>query len=262
MKKQPNRPSQYVGVTGFMSETQVKEALTLPADLSPDLIMIGVLASSATITGMPARNPKRYPDVHCIEGIFQSDPRALNLIHFNTKEPSALFNQMIGARQAGGKFCHGFQLNIPWPDPDVIRRYIDVIGDQDVIVLQCGRLALNAVEYNARSLADKVSEYKDLVDYILIDPSGGLGQPFIPDFMNVCLSELYSTDLDMNYGIAGGLSSDTLRDLLEPVLAKFPDVSIDAEGKLRTPEDYLDIGLMRKYLIKAHRLMKKYPVKR
>jgi len=54
----------------------------------------------------------------------------------------------------------------------------------------------------------------------------------------------------MGLGVAGGLSPTTL-DLVRPLTNEFPDLSIDAEGRLRTPEDHLDLAVSSEYLRKA-----------
>ncbi|MDI6734376.1 MAG: hypothetical protein QMD50_02710 [Patescibacteria group bacterium] len=54
----------------------------------------------------------------------------------------------------------------------------------------------------------------------------------------------------MNFTVAGGLQAKNL-DLLKPLIKEFPELSIDAEGKLRDEKDKLDFIAVKKYLEKA-----------
>ncbi len=58
--------------------------------------------------------------------------------------------------------------------------------------------------------------------------------------------------LGINLVVAGGLCPSTIKKIVLPILEKFPNYhrfSFDAEGRLRNPEDCLDIDLAKKYLL-------------
>ena len=57
----------------------------------------------------------------------------------------------------------------------------------------------------------------------------------------------------MGLVVAGGLSPTTLH-LVQPLIEEFPDVSIDAEGRLRDHEDHLDLQVAGQYLSKAFKM--------
>lgn len=212
--------------------------------------MVGVLANSKTIKGIPNKRLNRYPPPGEIGNIFQPHPLALNLIHYNTKERETLFDQMREVRSLAGPHCHGFQLNIAWPDPNVLTR-LAAQSQQTIIVLQIGSRAFEMVDRSPKKLAEKIAqEYTELVDYILLDPSGGYGKPFDPRATQVYLETLTSKNIRGGLGVAGGLGPSTL-NLLEPLVRGFPDLSIDAEGKLRNKEDRLDCELARNYVQSA-----------
>ncbi|MBI1984885.1 MAG: hypothetical protein HYS60_02110 [Candidatus Wildermuthbacteria bacterium] len=208
--------------------------------------MIGVLASLKTMRGIQNKWPNRYPAMDKIAGIFPDHPLALNLIHYNTKEKDTLGDQLVAMTEFGGTNMHGFQLNIAWPSLDVLREYRKEHATKQ-IVLQVGEHAFEMVNHSPEQLALRVAEYDGMVEYVLLDPSGGYGKPFDPALARDYLLALKAQNLGMGFGVAGGLSPTTL-DLVRPLAKEFPDLSIDAEGRLRTPEDHLDLGVASDYL--------------
>lgn len=244
MKKKP-----YVGVTGFMSPEEVTNTLKdINFKKTNRLLMVGVLASSKTIQGIKNKWPNRYPQFEEIKNIFQNNEDCLNLVHYNTKEPNHLLGQLVDITEEVGSVLHGFQLNIAWPNVTILEQYKDKYPEK-TIVLQIGSHAFDMVENSPEKLADKVWQYveRSTIDYVLLDPSGGLGQPFDPEKTFRYLEALRGQSNRIGLGTAGGLSPTTLH-LLKPLLAEFQNISIDAEGKLRTAEDHLDVETTRQYI--------------
>ena len=245
MKKKP-----YIGVTGFMFPDQVIAALESTDFKKADrLLMVGVLASSKTIQGLTNKWPHRYPEFERIKDIFQDHESCLNLIHYNTKEPETLTEQLLKVTDAAGPNLHGFQLNIAWPNPLSIQKYKDEHPDK-VIVLQVGGGAFSMINHEPEMLEDMVQSYLGIADYVLLDPSGGLGQELNPSAMRDYLLAIAKHEKQLGLGVAGGLSSTTL-NLIEPLVKDFPNLSIDAEGRLRTTEDNLDKLKVKDYLQKS-----------
>lgn len=236
----------YIGITGFMSLSDALQVLgVVPAD-TDRLVMVGVLASLKTMRGIQNKWPNRYPTMDKIASIFPDHPLALNLIHYNTKEKDTLGDQLVAMTEFGGANTHGFQLNIAWPEIDILGEYRKKYTAKQ-IVLQVGGHAFDMVNNSPEQLATRVAEYDGVVEYVLLDPSGGYGKPFDPDRARDYLTALRAKNLNIGLGVAGGLSPTTL-NLVEPLMQEFPDLSIDAEGCLRTPEDHLDLNLAWAYL--------------
>jgi hypothetical protein len=243
----PQKP--YIGVTGFTNGDEVRSLLdTIPQNTNR-LIMVGVLASSKTLRGIPNKWPARYPRPVKLRNIFKNHPLALNLIHYNTKEPGTLLEQIKQARELAGPNLHGFQLNMAWPNPRVLAK-IAMQSQRTIIVLQVGRHAFQMIGHSPKLLADKIKEYEGCIDYVLLDPSGGYGKPLDSKTAQLYLEALTIKDLPLGLGVAGGLSATTL-NLLEPLVSQFPNLSIDAEGKLRNKKDRLDLQLTQKYVQSA-----------
>lgn len=238
----------YVGITGFMSREEVQSILdVVPEDSTTD-VMIGVLASLKTLRGETNKWPNRYPEVGKIKDIFIDHPKALNLIHYNSKEDDYLFDQLCRMTDLGGPNFHGFQLNMAWPSILCLKNYRHQFAKK--IVLQIGGHAFEMVDHSADRLAEWVSDYEGYVDYVLLDPSGGYGIPFDTVKAADCLDALKEKNLDIGLGVAGGLSPTTL-NLVEALRNDFPDLSIDAEGKLRDADDRLDVEVAKEYLLKS-----------
>lgn len=242
----------YVGITGFMSQNEIQSVLdSMPKD-SNRLLMVGVLASQKTLRGEKNKWPNRYPRVGNIGDIFFRDSRTLNLIHYNTKEPESLAEQLDEMTRLGGQNLEGFQLNLAWPSRDAIIAYHKVCGGK-FIVLQVGGKAFEMVNHSPKELAERVSWYEHVVDYVLLDPSGGYGVPFDTNKARIYLEALRGYNLDIGLGVAGGLSPTTL-NLVQPLLSDFPDLSWDAEGKLRDEQDNLVIRTSVDYVQMSCRL--------
>lgn len=228
MKKGPYLGRPYFGITGFTTAAEVHGALDLLPPSPGRLLMVGVLTSNRI------RASPRIPAVEAIPGIFPDDPRALNLVHYFTDEPATLGRQLAGLAGRCGPNLHGFQINGLRPtraDLEEIRSARPGLR----IVLQIG-----SPEEAARQ-----------VDDLLLDASAGQGRPLDPDTVLPFLRELKATGLGL--GVAGGLSAANLH-LLEPLLAEVPDLSFDAESRLRDEEDRLDFERVREYVEAALRL--------
>ena len=245
----------YIGVTGFTAQNQVNEALAAVLPQGTRKVMVGVLASGKTIWGVPNKWPARYPTPDALGGIFTSHGNALNLIHYNTKEPDTLLPQLARTRLLAGPYCHGFQLNIAWPSVEMLRTARKELCPTapTVIVLQVGNRAFEIVGRSAEKIAEKVASYEGAADYVLLDPSGGLGKEFVTEEMADYLRALTAKNLPIGLGVAGGLCAETLPRIA--LLAReFPALSIDAEGRLRDTNDALDQKRVDDYLRTAAKL--------
>ena len=247
----PHRP--YIGITGFTNEYQVKTVCNvLPTD-SYRMLMVGVLVSSKTMRGEQNKWPNRYPKPEFLNQIFQPFPNTLNLVHFNTKEPEMLYDHLNRIREMVGPNCHGFQLNMAWPDPDTLAVFA-IQARKTIFVLQVGNRVFEMIDNSPKKLAERVANYKDLIDYVLLDPSGGLGIPMITEEMKAYLGALKEKDLDIGLGVAGGLGPGKSH-LIEPLVREHPDLSIDVEKNVRDQHDMLDLELSKKYITEHSELL-------
>lgn len=265
LKEESGMKRPYIGITGFMKWEEVcSVSIFMPpsVDLLPGsldrILMVGVSASLKTLRGRQNKWPNRYPKVEEISKIFCYESDVLNLIHYNTDEKETLAGQLDELIKHGGPNLHGFQLNIAWPSPIVLVAF-RLLHPNKVIVLQVGSRAFQLVGHSPARLAKKVQdEYQGLIDYILLDSSGGLGKIFEPERFREYLQALQEKNLGIGLGVAGGLSAATL-GILEPLAKDFPDLSIDAEGRLRDKNDCLDVVSAIKYVSVASQIFKWKP---
>jgi len=246
--------SPYIGITGFSKPEEVFSALEVfPKGISRKL-MVGVLASYRSLRGIPMkpRWAKRMPDPTTISRLFLNDERVVNLIHLSTEEETVL-EDMLKIHSLAGQNFHGFQLNIAWPQINQLISYRAAVGRGYRIVLQIGQKAMEAVGGTIQDTANKLSHYVGVIDDILFDPSGGQGKPFDTRQAYKFLSVITDKGWNIGLGVAGGLGPDSL-NLVEPLIAKFPNLSIDAEGRLRNNQNDLDLKAMSDYLAKALQL--------
>lgn len=239
----------YIGVTGFMNPNEVLEVLT-GARMLKRLIMIGVLVSQKTLAGKTNRWPNRYPPPHKIAEIFPASDRTLNLIHYNTDSPDSLKDQVNELIKVSGPNCHGLQLNVAWPPLWQIRQ-IKVDHPNLAIVLQIGNRAIDQVGHQPESIVDRVCRYTGYIDYVLVDPSGGYGQFFDLEQVKEILLALQVACTNIGLGLAGGLSMENVVNNLRPLSILLPNLSIDAEGRLRDKNDHLDCSQAIGYLCSA-----------
>lgn len=247
-----NHKKPYIGVTGFMTRGEVLEVLNVVPHDSDYALMVGVLMNEKTINGLAHKKwPGRYPLWHNVPGIFVDDPRTLNLVHYNTPNPETLSRQLLQIVELCPSI-DGFQLNIPWPSIDQLEQYWNVCPEKR-IVLQIGAQAMAEVPLGDE-LIRKVEDYGPLVDTVLIDASGGTGKPLDPVMCAKYLRAL-ETVSGVTLAVAGGLGPNSL-NLLKDLSECFDELSIDAEGRLRTPhpEDKLDLEATRFYVAQAFRL--------
>ena len=242
----------YIGVTGFMSRDEVSGALAMVPQRSARRLMVGVLMSSKTLAGQQNKWPGRYPKKEAVADIFVDDPRVLNLIHYNTDHSETLLTQLVEITELAGPHLDGFQLNIAWPPISQLEDYQETYPDK-FLILQIGGKAMAQAESMER-FAQLVGAYLPMIGAILIDSSGGKGEPLdaVKGAEYLWAVREYPT---LGVGIAGGLGPETLY-LLGALVKEFPDLSIDAESRLRTPkpEDALCLGAMRTYLDGAFRI--------
>jgi len=142
-----------------------------------------------------------------------------------------------------------------WPDPDVIaglRRSRPNVS----VVLQVNRGCMAERGNSPDKVAARVAlDYGELVNYVLVDASGGAGVPFVPEdaaaFIVAIARARAVAGQSFELLIAGGLEADNLQHLVTPIRMIEPQIGIDAEGALRT-DDELDNAKVGAYLHTAY----------
>ena len=258
----------YVGIAGF---TTVHEVRSIAADLytmspygTPQAggrrLAVGVLASWKTLNGEAAGNPERYPRIDDVRALFDAavDPirhyspglgqkegdgttleikdRTLRIIHYNSREPD-LPAQVARLCEAAGPNLDGFQLNVVWPKSEEIR---DIAQEYPALrlILQINREMYSNVGRNTQLLVNELrAKYFPHVTDFLFDMSGGTGAQMDMEEATRVLEALYASfggveKGGVGIGVAGGLEYRNVYGL-KPLLDRWPDLSFDAEGRVR-----------------------------
>ncbi len=132
----------------------------------------------------------------------------------------------------------------------MLNDYRMAVGWDYRIVLQVGQKAVETAGGTPRDVVNRLSHYLGVINDVLFDPSGGFGKPFDTERACEFLSAIAEQGWGIGLGVAGGLGPDSL-NLVEPLIVKFPNLSIDAQGRLRNAENELDLDAVRTYLAKA-----------
>jgi hypothetical protein len=244
----------YVGITGYNAEIQVEKLLSLIPENFSRKFMIGVLVDDRTLGG--EKRDGRFARIENIQNIFDTSKscdehgKALNFVHYcdiNNRYKKHLLSSLVKITEISGENLHGFQLNMPWPDTDVISKYRSIFPDKKFVV-QMERDDFDT--HGPERMAKELTQYNGLCEYVILDMSMGAGRE-----MNRVILAKYAKQVrkttDMNIVFAGGLHSGNLDEMIKPLLKKFPDMSIDAEGRLMTSKNVLDIHDCSAYILKA-----------
>lgn len=260
----------YVGITDFMNKTQVermlevlarespkdfKKQMMLVAGKLPRQLMVGVMMSHKTLHGIPTKWTAAFPAKESIRDIFGIHPFAFNTLHYADYDTIDVAESIELATTFGGPNMHAIQLDMIWPDPGLIKNYRDNHPGIQVII-QGNSKAMKAVNNDPLYFACCLKAYGYCVDYVLLDKSMGKGLGMDAMGLLPYARAVAEHVPDMGIAAAGGLGPDTL-NLLEPLIAEFPNLSIDAQGKLRPSGnalDPIDWNMASEYLTKALRL--------
>lgn len=247
----------YIGITGFTKKHEVLSALNVFPNQIDRLLMVGILASWKSLRGTPLKPiwQKQTPSSEVIKDLFPENNKALNLVHLSTGG-STLLADMLKIHKLAGKNFHGFQLNMAWPEIRSLDEYRMAVELDYRLVLQIGRVAMARVGDTPQGMIKMLYHYHPVINDILLDPSSGRGQAFDPKGAEDLLSAIADKRWGLGLGVAGGLGPDSL-DLIQPLIEKFPNLNIDAQGRLRDSENDLDLNKVKTYLNKASELFLK-----
>lgn len=222
----------YVGVTGFMSRSEVDAVLTAAGDQK--LLMCGVLVSTKSLRGEKNKWYRRYPDPASIASIFSDDKRCLNLIHAAIGDDCGVevLDRLV---KLGGEHLHGFQFNGRWPAAGDLRRL-----KVDCVVLQCrpnqNIHSKEGLKADAQRLAIQASAMP--ATDVLIDASGGRGESLDVSRARIYVQAMREYAPNLGIGVAGGFSAEELSR--NPALGAFVreyKLHVDAEGQLRDGDE-------------------------
>lgn len=246
----------YIGITDFTDPAQVIHMLDVFRRFrrpgSRRRLHVGVMMSYKTLRGIETKWAKAFPPASAIADIFAFD-MPFNALHYADYDGMPSFADDLEAAIAyGGPKLHAVQLDMTWPDPDVVQRIAEAHPGLEII-LQIGTAAMKQANDDPLRVVERLAAYKNAFHRILLDKSLGKGLGMDAGGLLPFARAIREAYPDIGLVAAGGLGPGTL-GLVAPLSQTFPDLSIDAQGRLRRSRDALDPiewDLAEAYLIEA-----------
>lgn len=235
----------YISITDFMHPDQVRAmSAVLKKTGSSHKLGVGVMMSYKTLHGLPTKWMDAFPKNQDIENIFINSTDVFNVLHYaDYNGESSGLDYATGLSWCGPN-VDAIQFDMIWPKVEDLE-YVAYRGAHNrlpiEIILQVGSNAMEAAGNDPCKVAEKLFRYyhADCLDRVLLDKSMGKGQPMNAEILLPYIREIKAYFSDLDIVVAGGLGPETMH-LVEPILAEFPDVSIDAQGRLRGSGNALD----------------------
>lgn len=272
----------YVGITDFATKEQVEAMLAVFTEAFPlgnrDL-MVGTMMSYKTLRGLPTKWSGVFPTNEQLRNIYPSKRNLLlNTLHYadydGITKPEDISNAIMIAGHRGPfnpPALDAIQLDMIWPSEQIIGEgvgHAESLIDESTkeeyslkdlkVILQVGSIAMQKLDNDPKRVAIRIAEYGNAIHCVLFDRSGGLGKKMDAFLLESYIAETKKICPNITVAVAGGLGPDTM-DLIVPLVAKFPDISIDAKGKLRSSGsalDPIDWKLAEKYIKESGKVLR------
>lgn len=251
----------YVGITDFMTFKQVERML---AAFKENLgqrqsrrLHVGVMMSHKTLHSLETKWTKAFPPKETISDIFGSD-ETMNCLHYADYDAIDVFQSLGRAIEFGGVGINALQLDMVWPDPGHVANAVHVSHKRLEVILQVGKNAIEQANNDPREVVERLRDYEGVAQHILLDKSMGRGLGMDAVGLIPFARAIREAFPDLGIVVAGGLGPESI-GLVEPLVKEFPDISIDAQGKLRPSGnalDPIDWDMAETYLAKALQLLK------
>ena len=251
----------YIGVSDIGSNENIVALRPNFSVLEPLALKAGLTMTRKVLWGIQTKWNSACPSGGEIRKIFATPhPRVIRMLHYADYDGVDLVPSLKKIMRVCGKTLDGIQLDMVWPDPFILEKHKKVHTNLELI-LQVGEKALIQVGENPLKMWRAIQNYDGIVDRILLDRSGGNGKPLAPRSLIRFVDILYERMPALSVVVAGGLGPLTLH-LIEPLLAMYPGLSIDAQGQLRESGKTLDgpisLARTRDYVFRSTEMYWKY----
>ncbi len=237
------KSSPYIGVTGFKTEYEVCAVGELFTKyLYPEsgyTAMFGFVCSSKRLLDID-KEGETSPALKNLEHLAATVPKGLlPMVHYFCTDGERLVDEIEQVFRINDIYergsCRAVQLNSAWPELNEVEKIKQIFPDL-TIVLQFPRVATEGK--TAENVGAVAKTYAGLIDYALIDPSGGEGIDFELE-RNIELMLAVGEALpEVRMGIAGGLSGENVYCRYLSVAKKTRDFCIDTQKNVR--KEYVD----------------------
>ena len=239
----------YIGITDFTSPEQARNMLAVFSSAwvdavwgNPKLItrrlMVGVMMSYKTLNHLPTKWSAAFPPEEEVEKIFIRKGALFNTLHYADYDGICILENLLVATNLGGPNMHAIQLDMVWPDSDLIKEYREN-HPKIRVVIQVNKVALEQINNDPQFLIQRLKDYGDSIDYALLDKSMGRGLGMDEKALRPFVQELAENMPELGIAVAGGLGPNTIH-LVQGLVRDYPQISIDAQGQLRRSGNALD----------------------
>lgn len=235
-------PQSYIGITDFMTRDQVFRMLDVLRANRPMYwnrrLGVGVMMSWKTLHDRPTKWSSAFPRKENIADIFVKDKDAFNVLHYADYEGHPVTENMERVVAWGGENLDAIQLDMIWPDSGEVKDFRRRHPDTGIII-QANTKVLAAVDDDPTRLVERLREYGDSIDYVLLDKSMGRGLGMDGEVLLPFARAVIESLPTLAVAAAGGLGPSTLH-LADPLIAEYGGISLDAQGRLRPSGSALD----------------------
>lgn len=255
------KPSPYIGISGIAHAEEYKAIMDYARQLdiasTGRFVMVGAQATTRTQIHNqpePGYGQDWYPIGDALAKVAVLDTSGLTkpFIHVLFENELDEFERGMEIIMARTKpFIRGIQLNgAHWMDLDyapALTRFKQQYPET-AIILQARSFIMEQASPN-----EVTAKLRTLpVDYVLFDASHGQGKAMNAHSLQQYIDAVYQGQLTLGVAAAGGLEASNIDTLLGPLLNMYPDLSFDAEGRLRNSRNSstsrLSLDLVEKYL--------------
>jgi hypothetical protein len=232
----------YIGITDFAEREQIVRMSRHIRDFRaiglPHVLMVGVMISYKTLKDIPSDWTPIWVPKSEADGLFLDLDNVFNAFHYADYEGVTDVEDLCSVALYGGPNMHALQLDMIWPEPQLVSEFRGRFPHIQV-VLQVGAQALAQIGDDPAELVSRLKQYGATIDHVLLDKSMGRGKGMDAQVLLPFVQAIADSDLNVGLAVAGGLGPSSLH-LVEPLIEKFPDISIDAQGQLRPSGDSHD----------------------
>lgn len=248
----------YIGITDFTKKEEVWNMVNVFNNNFHSRfkrrLHVGVMMSYKTLNGIPTKWSNAFPPNHVVADIFVSPREVYNCLHYADYDRSVGFaNDLTRAIKLGGFLLDAVQLDMVWPDPREIGEALTESLIPIEVILQVGKNAMEEVDNDPEAVVKKLESYEGVFHRVLLDKSMGKGLGMDANALLPYARLIKQHFPKIGIGVAGGLGPNTM-ELVRPIVEEFPEVSIDAQGRLRPSGnalDPIDWDMAKVYLEKA-----------
>jgi hypothetical protein len=253
-------PFPYFGISDFTSLSTVESVLSIfRARKAPSLkykFQIAVMMNPSSLHGEGARLHHIYPPREQISAILSSNEAYNCLRYTDYGKDKDLWKSLAKAISYGGFNLDALQLDMVWPDRDMIKKAVPNYRNDLEVILQIGHRSLHEMGNDPRQVVEKLSEYQGIIHRVFLDNGGG-GSHHV-DHVEILpyLALIHRKFPDLGLGIACGIGAEGVREIA-PLVAAFPNLSFAAKGSRlgSKQEEPIDPELAEKFIADALQLL-------